>query len=773
MALAFALAVLPPLVLLGWLAARSAQKDHDAFLRSEEVQTRGAAQRARDAIVQAAREAEEACFPRDLGALRSRDPAVRAELDRALEAALREHPIARRFLAFDEDGKLLVPDPRAPYRPEGSPRQDDPDEEDRATDAQALAKRRELRALYDQAKAKAAEPAQAEALFNQVANDADAWPTLRARAALRIAALDEARKQDEAACVAYARAAASPVPVRDEDGAPIRPRAALREAELLDRRDRAEAYKHARDLALALLSGEHRDLGRAEWRATLDSVLALLDQMGKASEGTLEPATLPEADRPSTGSRLVRARLREVEERLAWVQELEGKDFEPLRSAPAKERADELLHFSSLRDPPVLVAFRVLPTLALELADARTLRTNRMVFGVELDLDLFARDVLGPACGKESLEQDVGLAVIDARGLVRAYAGADAAPDAKGGRRATDAVTAMVALDPLPWQLELRRSGAALRAESRSRWILFSALFALALLATALGGAATFRSVARSLELARMKQDFVSNVTHELKTPLTSIRMYAETLSLGRAKDEEKKKEYLEHIIKESERLQRLVDDVLDFARIGEGKKPYVLAEGDVTEVTLEAIDLFRHSAKVRGFELYLDLPKLGALPPVDLDKDALVRSVLNLLSNAVKYSPDSDYVAVAVQREGDHIAIAVSDHGIGIDEEDLDRIFDRFYRAGDHMTRGIPGAGLGLALVDEIVRAHGGRIRVESQKAKGSKFTILLPIVQDYRNVAWPPPPSEEAEKAPEQAAPTGGDGGGGQPAPRTGGSV
>src|SRR5581483_7214081 len=205
----------------------------------------------------------------------------------------------------------------------------------------------------------------------------------------------------------------------------------------------------------------------------------------------------------------------------------------------------------------------------------------------------------------------------------------------------------------------------------------------------------------------------------------------------GRYRDDEKKKEYLNHIVKESERLQRLIDDILDFARIGEGKQPYVLAEGDVTEVALEAIDLFRHSATQRGFQLYLDLPALGALPPVDLDRDALVRAILNLLSNAVKYSPDSHYVSVAVKRDGDMIAVAVEDKGMGIDSDDLHRIFDRFFRAGDHMTRAIPGAGLGLSLVDEIVNAHGGRIVVESEKGKGSKFTILLPIVQDYRNVA------------------------------------
>src|SRR5581483_9494408 len=209
----------------------------------------------------------------------------------------------------------------------------------------------------------------------------------------------------------------------------------------------------------------------------------------------------------------------------------------------------------------------------------------------------------------------------------------------------------------------------------------------------------------------------------------------------------------------ESERLHRLIDDILDFARLGEGKRPFVLAEGDVTECVQEAIVLFRHSAEVRGFELYLDLPALGALPPVDLDRDAIVRCVLNLLSNAVKYSGDSKYVRVSCRREGDLIAAAVEDRGIGIEEEDLDRIFERFYRVGDHLTREVSGAGLGLALVDEVIRSHGGQIRVESTKGKGSTFTILLPIVPDYRNVAWPPAGSD-VQATPPADKPGGGSG-------------
>src|SRR5690606_37438868 len=128
----------------------------------------------------------------------------------------------------------------------------------------------------------------------------------------------------------------------------------------------------------------------------------------------------------------------------------------------------------------------------------------------------------------------------------------------------------------------------------------------------------------------------------------------------------------------------------------------------------------------------------------------------LNLLSNAVKYSGDGRWLRVSVRREErDHVAIAVEDKGIGIDAADLERIFDRFYRAGDELTRGVSGAGLGLSLVDQIVQAHGGEIRVESQRGAGSSFTILLPIVEDYRE-QWPPrAPSDEGEVEKGEAAP------------------
>src|SRR5690606_17270852 len=137
------------------------------------------------------------------------------------------------------------------------------------------------------------------------------------------------------------------------------------------------------------------------------------------------------------------------------------------------------------------------------------------------------------------------------------------------------------------------------------------------------GAVATLRYVERSLELARMKSDFVSNMTHELKTPLTSIRMYGELLGRPRFPKDHKRIEYAAHIVDQADRLQRLIEDVLDFARQDSGQHDYVLAEADVADTVREAIDLFRLSAKVRGFDLFVELPPVGELPAVDLDRDA------------------------------------------------------------------------------------------------------------------------------------------------------
>ncbi|MBI3725690.1 HAMP domain-containing histidine kinase [bacterium] len=749
-ALAFLVAVVPPLGVLAYLSWFALQTDRIGQERAEEEHARSFAQSARTAIAQAVRNAEEACFPQDVAPILSRDPQGRLQLERTLELSRTRHPIASRFLAIDEEGKVLLPEPRAPYRPEGSPPPaEDPDE---APSPEALAARRRASAAYDQALASAerGDLAQAATTFLRVAEDQDAPATLRARAAFRRARALEGLGNGDAAAAAYARAAGLAHGIRDESGSALRPLAVLRRAELLKfRSEPLLAFSAARDLARALLAGELHGLSSSEWESSLKQARGIVD--GIAAVWSAGPASQDgdPCELPTAGAALLAHAEADVRARLARVKDLEGELGEPLRAALKRERPGELLHlYSSMQRPPILIAYRAVSVTS-------EARSQRIVFGVEVDLEVLAREVIGPVCVTETRdlpkEAAVALAALDPRGVVRAYAGAEAAPDELGHTRETDAVQATVALDPPPlWQLRALRSSEGLAQKTRQRAVLFFALFALALVAAAAGGTATLRSVTRSLELARMKQDFVSNVTHELKTPLTSIRMYAETLALGRAK-EEKRKKYLESIIKESDRLQRMIEDILDFARLGEGKRPWVLAEHDVAEAVREAIDLFRHSAEMRGFELYLDLPAIRALPPVDLDRDALVRAVLNLLTNAVKYSGESRYVRVAVAREGDSIAVSVEDKGVGIETDDLERIFERFYRAGDPLTREVKGAGLGLALVDEVVRAHEGKIRVESERGKGSTFTILLPIVKDYRNVMWPPPVTQSSAMFPQ----------------------
>ena len=253
--------------------------------------------------------------------------------------------------------------------------------------------------------------------------------------------------------------------------------------------------------------------------------------------------------------------------------------------------------------------------------------------------------------------------------------------------------------------------------------------WAVILLITSIAGGAivALRMVAREMRLAQLKSDFVSNVSHELKTPLTSIRMFIETLLLKRYSSETEAEEYLGVIQKESERLTRLVDRVLDFSRIDKGKKEFQFRDENIREVITSAIEAFRSQAEEAGCELEVNLAE--DLPgQIKIDRDAISEALLNLLSNAVKYSKDEKKIIVNAQITGEYVAIEVIDNGIGIPKREQKKIFERFYRVDDVLSREIKGSGLGLALVEYIAEAHGGKVAVESRVGEGSKFTLLLP---------------------------------------------
>lgn len=338
-------------------------------------------------------------------------------------------------------------------------------------------------------------------------------------------------------------------------------------------------------------------------------------------------------------------------------------------------------------------------------------------------------------------------------GLSYALVPADGAPvlTAGGFEGGDDTISRGLEAQPL-WRIEVSRDPGVARAEAQRKTLLSMGLVILALFGVGFGTYSAFRFIKQSFELSRLKADFMSNITHELKTPLTSIQMFADLLGLGRISDESKRKEYYNLISTESQRLRRMIDEILDFARSEQGRVPYVLAEGDVSEVVRDSMALFELSAEAAGFKIESELPKNGALPPADLDPDALARVMINLLSNAVKYSIDTPKVGVKVWRDGHDIRIDVSDEGVGIEPPNLDRIFDKFFRAGDPLTREVSGTGLGLSLVDSIVRAHAGRVLVESEKGAGSTFSVFLPIVEDYRE-EWPLRLDTELDEGSEEA--------------------
>ena len=231
---------------------------------------------------------------------------------------------------------------------------------------------------------------------------------------------------------------------------------------------------------------------------------------------------------------------------------------------------------------------------------------------------------------------------------------------------------------------------------------------------------------ARARELSRLKSDFVANVSHELKTPLALIRLFAETLELGRVPSEDKARQYHRIINKESRRLTQLINNILDFSRIEAGRKEYRFQPGDVGAVVRDVIDAYRFPIEQQGFSLELEIA--DDLPELQIDPEALSQALLNLVNNAIKYSHEDKRIRVGARRDGERVLVSVADSGIGIPRAEQKKIFEKFYRAESSLIHTTKGSGLGLALVRHIMEAHGGSVEVASQPGEGSTFTLVLP---------------------------------------------
>jgi len=237
-----------------------------------------------------------------------------------------------------------------------------------------------------------------------------------------------------------------------------------------------------------------------------------------------------------------------------------------------------------------------------------------------------------------------------------------------------------------------------------------------------------YRTLKKEMELVRLKGDFVSNVSHELRTPLSLIRMFTETLSMKRVRTEEKKQEYFGTILHETERLTRLINNILNFSRMEAGKKQYHIEPMALNDVVTDVIKTYTSPLQHEGFTTSVHLAE--NLPAIHADREAVAEALINILDNAVKYSAADKYVRIKTGQRDSINYVEVEDHGIGIEKHHYKKIFETFYRVSTGLTNNIKGSGLGLSLVSHIMDAHGGTIELESVPGKGSTFRLLFPTM-------------------------------------------
>ena len=280
----------------------------------------------------------------------------------------------------------------------------------------------------------------------------------------------------------------------------------------------------------------------------------------------------------------------------------------------------------------------------------------------------------------------------------------------------------------LPWTLQVAdRSPSPTRREFLTRWRLLLLGFAVMGSVVLAGGYFTLRAMSRELAAARLKSDFVGAVSHEFRTPLTALCQLAETFAQGRVADEAQRRQYYDLLLRETRRLRRLVEGLLDFGRMEGGVREYRSDPLDVGTLVRDTVADFQEEVARQGYRIELSCDEAGLR--LRGDEEALRRALWNLLDNAVKYSPSSFTVWVDVSRHGSNLHLRVRDQGLGIADEERAQVFRKFVRGASSREAGVKGTGIGLSMVDHIVRGHRGRVTVESGPGPGSTFTVVLPL--------------------------------------------
>jgi signal transduction histidine kinase len=256
---------------------------------------------------------------------------------------------------------------------------------------------------------------------------------------------------------------------------------------------------------------------------------------------------------------------------------------------------------------------------------------------------------------------------------------------------------------------------------------LYLFIFILIALLMVLGFVFTLYTLNVELRLNKLKSEFISNVSHELKSPLTSIRMMTEMLHHNRVETEERKSAYYSAMLEESEHLSHLIDNILDFSRMDDERKKYDFKDLDMDELLVKFLESTRERLPASSFDIRYSSP--DRVPVIQADRDSMLQVFYNLIDNAIKFSGSSRQIDVSLSSGDEELLFCVKDYGIGISAKDQERIFDRFYRSDETQKRGIRGSGIGLTIVRKIIEAHNGVIEVESEADKGSRFTVKIPL--------------------------------------------
>ena len=348
---------------------------------------------------------------------------------------------------------------------------------------------------------------------------------------------------------------------------------------------------------------------------------------------------------------------------------------------------------------------------------------TNVVFGAQIALDRLT-DELRPLIRVEpGLAREIVLALLDDQGRPVSTSRANFLADWRQPFLSREIG------DLLPhWKIAVYlASPDALQTSTTALGITLGSLIGLLVLAIGIGGWLVVADLKRQLTLAQQKTDFVSNVSHELKTPLTSIRMFSELLAEGRVQEPGRQKYFLGIITAETGRLTRLINNVLDFAKLERGEKKYRFEPVDLAALARETCETYRPHLESDGLALRCNIPEQAL--PVKADRDAISQVLVNLLSNAEKYGGDKKQIDLTAERNSGSVCINVMDRGAGVPDGYEEKIFEQFFRAHDSLSSGIQGSGLGLTLARQIARAHGGDVTFARREGGGSCFTLRLPV--------------------------------------------